>query len=188
MPGHSLQTLFVDGPKHAEEPPVEILCHAGGIIKLEAIHTNPSFRPMIGQDPDSFLVSLAISAYHDNSARFRSRYTGFRELDAALWGTKQTSPCDHPKSIRKPSKLPTNCIATSGENTRCQHIEERVIVCLTAGNPAARWRALVSLASRRDAARENGNQEPTMVRKEDCCYNCAVDQCLQLQGKWFLIL
>lgn len=36
------------------------------------------------------------------------------------------------------------------------HVDERVIVCLTAGNAAARWRALPSLASRETVVEMTG--------------------------------
>ena len=176
-----------DGPKQVDQRPSRVLYRCGENVNFDSTTAASTVtRPMIGEGPDTFLVTLAIRSGRDQLSP--SRYTGHRELCAATWGTNHTLSCDHSKMGQKRWKLPPNCVAVSSGNMEGIHVDERVIVCLTAGNAAARWRALLSLAFSRDRRRDDGSQIPTMIRREDCCYSCAVDQCLRLQKQWYLIL
>jgi len=186
--GQVCKHYVVDGPQSRENLPLNVLFRSGEKIDLGSAKPTATMRPIIGEKPDSFVVGLIIRDHNARGEFLVSRFSGYREFCAAIWGTHVTKPCDHPKLARKVWKLPPDCLAITGENTDCSGEEERVIVCLTSGNAAARWRALVSLASTRDRAGEYGAQKPTMVRRDDCCCDCAVKQCLKWQGQCYLVL
>ena len=64
----------------------------------------------------------------------------------------------------------------------------RVLVCLTAKNPAARWRALLAIYHYMHTFPKLDSIKQVMLRGEPCCLQCAVDQTLVQSGHWLLVL
>ena len=56
--------------------------------------------------------------------------------------------------------------------------EENLTLCLTGGDPIARWRALIA---------DHGDAN-VLLRGKDCCLTCAMGQASKLPGKCHLIL
>lgn len=59
----------------------------------------------------------------------------------------------------------------------------RVMICQTAACPAARWRALISIFEHRDM-----NKSQVLLRGDDCCFACVVQQAAVREGNWYVVL
>ena len=156
-------------------------------------------------------------ADHSQPKTSTLRRTGYSELYRALWTTVRTQSCRHPRSshARFPTRhggeeqllaatttLPAECKALlefgdgnnekSGDAPAVGENTPRIYICLTAasrsGSSAARWRALVAIEAFRRVALPLGQYWPVLLRCEDCCYKCAVEQVCEKKGKWFLVL
>lgn len=85
-----------DGPKQVDQHPSRVLYRSGENVNFDSTTAAGTvMRPMIGEGPDTFIVTLAVRSSRDQLSP--SRYTGYRELCAATWGTNHTLSCDHSK-------------------------------------------------------------------------------------------
>lgn len=133
-----------------------------------------------------------------------------RCMQRILWLTFSTTFCGHPPNEpQTPTKLGPEAAAVMGwkmDQDDLQNIPERVIIYLTKGEPRIRWlaaRAAVVLG--RDAAETSdpvtgeivpgeivpdpqGRPREVMLRTEDCCDECALEQTIAMPGYWILIL
>ena len=159
--------------------------------------------PYIGEDQDAFMVDLHILEFiaKDLTALVGNTcYTGYAQFSQALWTTTCTTSCLH-----KHYATDEQCLVRVNDACRVlshfggaktpfinePHLAEhgRIFICLTAGNRAARWRALIAILSYQDQARAKmGQSSFTLLRREDCCCACAVEQVSAKKGKWFLVL
>jgi hypothetical protein len=177
----------VDGPKRGTESSRLLVVHNPGEEASFQCASAAFFdRPLIGEAHDSFVVNLRMVT--EQQGLRHTRRTGYRELCAALWTTLPTSPCSHPSRDTYKQTLPANCVSISGENTDRSEIDARLVICLTSGNKAARWRALVTIAHRRDEKGSVGVSENVLLRGKDCCIKCAINQAYEKAGNWFVIL
>lgn len=160
----------------------------------KAVYEKP---PSCGQRHGSFLVNLRFGTettlINDSNRAGRRkdmqheveiRRSGYRELFAALCGVQRTKPCQH-ESLE--ITLPLSCVSISGfGDSSMSDMKEtaRVLICLTAHSSSARWRAL--LAIHMNLA--NSGIDQVVLRGEDCCFQCAVNQTLVRTGHWFLVL
>ena len=113
----------------------------------------PSFKGLFDYVPEhcnaekeSFRVGLII-LHEVKGQMFRAhRLTGYGELYRALWPARKTTGCECRVKLLPPTfELPTGCGALM---VRCdddfESCEENLVLCLTAGDPIARWRALIA--------------------------------------------
>ena len=197
---------ILDGPLAGFGQGWKICQTAGAVESLRCANDVIKDRPSCGDRYGSFLVNLhyttkkssltglspfsdpdiALDLYRSNKGEYETRKSGYRELFAALWGVQRTQSCQHKSS---PIPLPLSCASVSefGDIHFADLTEHgRVIVCLTAHNASARWRTL--LAIHMAASVKYGSIENVLLRGEDCCFQCAINQTLVRPGYWFLVL
>ena len=197
---------ILDGPPGGYGQGWKICQIAGALESLRCANDVVKDRPSCGDRYGSFLVNLhyttkksslagnspfgsadvAPDLYRNNKGEYETRRSGYRELFAALWGVQRTQSCRHKSS---PITLPLSCASVSefGDIQFADITEHgRVFVCLTAHNSSARWRAL--LAINMAPSVKSGCIENVLLRGEDCCFQCAINQTLVRPGYWFLVL
>ena len=145
-------------------------------------------KPYCGERDDSFLVSLRLidQFESDRNVSQVTRRTGYNELFEALWPTQRTRPCTHASKQYNTLVLPPDCAAISGFGDR-GGLEPvfKVHICLTAGNRASRWRALIAIIT---GDSELDYTTAVLLKDLGCCLRCAVDQALAAPTKCFLVL
>ena len=64
----------------------------------------------------------------------------------------------------------------------------RGLICLTAKNIVARWRALLAIAYQRDAKGMDPITQRVFLRGNDCCITCAMNFALATDDDWALVV
>lgn len=137
--------------------------------------------PLCGERKDSFIVSLRI---HDirNGTQHTWR-TGYSDLYEALWAVQKTTSCQHPPLQNKRLTLDARSVTVSGHVADGDlGMDDRLIICLTAYNTAARWRALCS------AINYELTDRRVLLRGSDCCFACTIAQTAVSTERWWIIL
>lgn len=191
---------IVDGPTGGWNSEWKVVHTAGGKESLHctnAVYQKPRF---CGERDGSFVVNLRfgmetslIKANNRTSSRadfqgeIEIRRSGYRELFAALWGVQRTKPCQPCQHESLEITLPLSCVSVSGfGDVSMSDMQEtaRVVICLTAHNSSARWRALLAIHMNLS----NSGIVQVVLRGKGCCFQCAVNQTLARTGHWFLVL
>lgn len=178
----------LDGPNNSA---TAILGYSGTIteVPLECAIPVDMGVPLVGERGDCFVVSLRMSLKRSKNSYLTShgqstRRTGYNELWSALWGTRKTDHCSHTPHSGDKILLEPGWVVVSGyENHGAFENNGRLIICLTAFDPVARWRALIGI--REHSIRESYQ---VLLRTVDCCLQCAIDQALKRPGRWYLVL
>lgn len=146
-------------------------------------------RPLVGEKGDAFMVSLRMSLEPSKSGYLTVhgqsiRRTGYNELWSALWATQKTDHCSHTPHCGDKIKLEPGWVVVSGYEDHGSFEDiGRLMICLTACDPVARWRALIGIREH-----VSGGSHRILLRTVDCCLQCAVDQALRRPGHWYLVL
>jgi hypothetical protein len=163
------------------------ICSSGEEISSRSTNSTKYAKALVGQGPDKFIINLRITTEQDG--KVITRRTGYRELCSALWLIARSSRCRHRSFGPEKLILPESCILVSPESTDRSKTDVKVVICQTSGNKAARWLALLTIAHRRQ---KQGNSwkdlENIMLRENDCCLKCAINQVKEKEGNWILIL
>lgn len=198
---------ILDGPSAPMGYAWKVEQTVGGEESLRCANTVYHDRPFCGDQRGCFLVTLRLNAnnppgpdsehrrytgFSNMSQReVESRRCGYRELFASLWGVRRSQSCEHESSA---IKLPLSCASVSGFGDLQMSMSElkqtaRIIVCLTAHNSSARWRALLAIhANRFVFSPPYEAVDNVLLRGKDCCLQCAVNQALVQPSHWFVIL
>ena len=174
----------VDGPSQfvstgtSDWALVERACN---VAELRCTNRVSRWRSLYGDRDDAFIVTLRL-ADHISDDYSVVRRTGYAEFYIALWQTHITAKCGHPPvSLAEVSevRLPAGCSTVSGfgDQSEC---DGKLTLCLTVHHNAARWRGLIATADTADTH--------VCLRRNDCCFPCAIDQVAKRPGKWFVIL
>ena len=166
--------------------------HTYGCQKVEGAGQQASLRcaekvsfanPFCGELTNSFVVFACIT--HHTRRGKRSSRIGFRDLQESLWCTSLLKRCRH--GIQKDSsvKLPMNCATFAGFEEHIVTLNEGRLICLTAGSISARWLALASFYGA--LACDETRQFALLLRDENCCFQCAIDQ-LALEPKFAILI
>jgi len=146
-------------------------------------------RPFYGERQDSFIVTMRLNNVMED--RNITRRTGYSELFSALWTVQTTKSCQHPPPRRDQLQLAPGYVTVSGTG---EDIEDhfdlggRVLIALTADNPAARWRTLIAIAKLRVSSENRRNHNKILLRGNDCCFQCTIDQTAADAGRWWVVL
>ncbi|KAH8669604.1 hypothetical protein BGZ60DRAFT_528080 [Tricladium varicosporioides] len=161
-----------------------VLGYSGVISEVPmecAIHANMG-TPLVGEKGDSFVVSLRMSlkptmgGYLTNLVQ-SVRRTGYNELWSALWTIEKTDNCSHMPHYGDKANLEPGWKFISGyEDSSFEHTY-RLIICLTACDPVARWRTLITIFEHRTSGSHR-----VLLRGAACCLRCSVDQALRRPG------
>ena len=90
--------------------------------------------------------------------------------------------------MRKDIKLGIDCATVRGFGYHL-YADERILILQTAHSVGARWLAL-SMAPWMTVRTDEEELDPRQIllRVNDCCFQCAIDQAATQSGKWFIIL
>jgi hypothetical protein len=195
---------IIDGPSQKsdtcpsnEHSEWQLVNAAGETVALRCAEKVQHERPLCGERGDQFVVSLRIGlhvkaqnlSFHDKrSEQVYYRRTGFRELHMALWRVQKAKPCTHMVKSDDQITLPPACATVSGfgDNEKSD-LDERIVICLTARQSPSRWRALLAIASTRDL-QDASTWDQVLLRGEDTCFQCVVDQAAVQEGRWYIVL
>ena len=117
---------------------------------------------------------------------------GYRELHKHLWWTKDTRRCLHGSRPNDCVKLGLDCTTITGFGNYLHFEEnpERILIYLTAYSIGARWMALAQIphTSVLSTDTDDIDERQILLRRNDCCFQCAIDQAAERPGKWFIVL
>jgi hypothetical protein len=121
-----------------------------------------------------------------------SLYASHRQFHEALWGVVKTTPCAHPEDPVKSQELDLGVVTVKGFDwiTESGTENNRICVCLVAGDSRARWLVVGGIIQDTDDAENlpEGLNRRVMLRCDNCCVDCAVRSASSFEGKWLVIL
>ena len=182
--------LVIDAPVTVVEEATEALYWYKGsqISFLEGIKTRFG-RPLYAERGDSFIISLRIEQEHKGV--LTARRTGHVELSHSVWAMMRTKPCQHhpDRGLGQKHKLDTHEVALAVQideelNTFLDHWEFGKSIYLSTNSLAARWRALIAVNLPSVKRRNFTN----ILRTNNCCCPCAIEQAGSLCKPWCLVL
>lgn len=199
---------IIDGPPSGYDDSGWKICQTAGTEEsLRCAKIVQYSRPFCGDRHGSFMVNLRFSTEfasdvstdqeieasmsgwnRTNHGEYDTRRSGYRELFASLWGVERTQPCQHESSS---ITLPLSCASVSGfGELQMTNLRDtaRVFICLTAHSTSARWCALLAIHMNLFVFPANKGIDQILLRGEDCCFQCAVNQTLVRTGHWSLVL
>lgn len=104
----------------------------------------------------------------------------------AVWRSTKSESCDHPANAEQKLRLPPGCVTMC--NICSGGYEDsypKVTICLTANHAVGRWRALCQVALLcSDKSEEEAYGAHILLRGDDCCFSCAVDQVAARPGRF----
>lgn len=157
--------------------------NTGDVASLKCVTVMKFGSPLIGERGNSFMVTLRLEVQSADEDYTPVARTGYAEMWRALWSVRNTKSCEHVPRIGDKITIEPDCMTISRfEGLTTESNAGRVVIFLTACNLAARWNALCK-ASYSDS----GNYQ-VLLRGEDCCFKCAVEQAICKEGKCYLVL
>ena len=150
---------------------------------------------------DDFQLSLHFEKPDDLAGRLLEIQTGYYELHECLWKTPVIGACSHASDASglTSARLGPGAITVSGVNFHLEVKErelgkkgeivgwktvgksEKVCVALVREDRWARWLAVLKGNER------NASHRP-ILRGNQCCENCALDDAQNRPGRWIVIL
>ncbi|KAI4168984.1 MAG: hypothetical protein LQ343_006015 [Gyalolechia ehrenbergii] len=173
---------FMTDPQRAE------LC--GQAVSLRCAEKVNLETPYCGEGEDVFLVSARFRTHPISQTQRSLQRVGYKELQRYLWWAQISRPCHHGSRMSEDVKLAVGCVTIAGYGNYLEDTEERIVISLTAHTVGARWLALASLPwlSVSGDREEGPAVRQMLLRGDDCCLQCAIDQAASVAGKWFIIL
>lgn len=164
-------------------------CSSGQTAKLRCAVPVTFGDPMIGERGDSLMVTLRLlhprSGHTADSESWHIRRTGFSQLWNLIFLVKRTTQCGHttsPEEIRlNPGQNTISGFGGFGDEGKPDWANGPLI-CLTTGNRAARWRALISILEGQKSLHQ------CLLRGAGCCMSCAIMQAARQEGCFYLVL
>lgn len=146
--------------------------------------------PYCGEGDDVFLVSTRLRLHDAIPNQKPLHRVGYRSLQKALWWAHLSRACSHGSQMRKDIKLGVDCATIKGFGYHLYDTDERIQIYLTAHSLGARWLALVMVPwiSVNSEDGEGVGSRQILLRVDDCCFQCVIDQAAAQPGKWFIIL
>lgn len=158
---------------------------AGDMATLRCI-TKAEQRPIqVGEQKDAFVLSLRLKSPDPpmkaplGKLPYCIKRTGYREYYQALLLTQRSRRCDHSPQQLQEIRLPPDSVTIDGFYEGGDFSDIRITILLTARSRFARWRALVGIKYQ---------ERLVLLRGNDCCFACVVDQAASQPGKWLIIL
>ena len=162
---------------------------AGSRISLRhGIHTKIG-RALCAERGECFIISMRLEQEHKDR-QVVTRRSGYRELHGSLWRTLHTKPCSHPpeSGLDTEYELPisTTAIAVQNDDDVVHAIIVNTVVAyLSTNSSAARWRGLIAINM---FGATPARPSRTMLRTNDCCCHCAIQQAMLQPVKCFIVL
>ena len=172
---------FVSDPEKAEL--------SGESSRLRCARKVTFDSPFIGEADKVFIVNCRLRVAGDASRPMQVIKMGFKQLHTSLWQARKTERCSHGSTKNDIITIPPSCCTVEGFGKRLADVSERIIACLTAQCSAARWLALVAFTwTLFLRTEEDPEWFQLLLRGQDYCFQCAIDQAACQPGKWFIIL
>ena len=119
----------------------------------------------------------------------------YRDMHNLLWLTFPTTDCHHSQRTQlKPVKLGPDAAVILGWKNDFEHstngyelLPERILIFLTRGDAAVRWFAVRQAVTDSKNTRLHARRH-VMLRRENCCETCALEQAAAIPLRWILIL
>lgn len=173
---------IVDGPRNAGcNMAWETVESAGESSTLRCINKIEQSRTLLGERRDMFTVSIRLTpSITDKMGGYkeRDRLSGFREFHKRLWLVQKARRCQHANQHSQILQLSPGTVTVRGYDEG-QATGTKVVAFLTARNRAARWRAVIGARS---------PDRRALLRGDDCCFACILDQAALEPGPWAVIL
>ena len=147
--------------------------------------------PYCGEGDDVFVVCARLRIHRAIPKQNPVQRVGYKELQRHLWWTQLSKGCSHRSQMHKDIRLAVGCATVAGFGNYLEGIEERILVCLTAHSVGARWLAIATMpwvTMTGDSEAENPGPRQILLRRSDCCFQCAIDEAAAQTGYWFIIL
>ena len=146
--------------------------------------------PYCGEGDDVFLVSARLRLHDAIPNQKPVHGVGYKALQKYLWWAQLSKACSHGGQMRKDIKLDVDCATIKGFGYYLHDTDERIQIYLTAHSVGARWLALamVPWISVNMEEEEELVSRHILLRVNNCCFQCVIDQAAAQPGKWFIIL
>ena len=146
--------------------------------------------PYCGEGEDVFVVSARFRMHRPIPKQRRVQLIGYKELQKYLWCVQLSRRCPHGSRNYEEIKLAVGSATIAGFGNYLHEIEERILICLTAHSVGARWLALTNIPwiTPTSEVEDGAPWRQILLRRDDCCFQCVVDQAATQAGKWFIIL
>lgn len=147
-------------------------------------------KPYCGEGGNAFIICARFRLHRSVSGQSKTIRVGYRELHTALWGAQASERCPHGSRSYEEVKLSLGCATVAGFGNYLEDTVERILIHLTAGSIGARWLALATIpfcSVVDDEAEDQEGIRQILLRGNDCCFQCAIDQTAAQPGKWFII-
>lgn len=178
-----LNRNFLTNPQRAETCGQTASLHCAEKVSLDS--------PYCGEGEDIFLICARFRFHRRVRQESFIQRVGYRELHNCLWWAQDTKRCSHGSRPNDSVKLSLDCITIAGFGHHLEETQERILIYLTAYSIGARWMALAQIPWTTVIGTENGIDKSVyqiLLRRNDCCFQCAIDQAAERPGKWFIIL
>ena len=147
--------------------------------------------PYCGEGDDVFLVCARLRIHRAIPKQNPVQRVGYKELQRHLWWAQLSKGCSHRSQMHKDIRLAVGCATIAGFGNYLEGIEERILVCLTAHSVGARWLAIATtpwISTIGGSEAEDSAPRQILLRRNDCCFQCAIDEAAAQTGRWFIIL
>ncbi|KAI4149226.1 MAG: hypothetical protein L6R39_002559 [Caloplaca ligustica] len=147
--------------------------------------------PYCGEGEDVFVVSARFRLQDRLQKKGLIHRFGYKTMQKYLWQAQRSISCSHGSRSSKDVKLAVGCATVAGFGHHLHDTGERILIFLTAQNRGARWLALAAVPQIgiiSDFVETGGTARRILLRGEDCCYQCVIDQAASRPGMWSIIL
>ena len=162
----------------------------GQVTSLRCAEKVTLDSPYCGEGVNAFVVCARLRHHRSIQKQTSLTRVGFKALQRYLWWAHLSQRCSHGSRTGADIKLAIDCATIAGYGNYLYETEERILIYLTAHSKGARWLALatVQYISVGKYETEDLGARSILLRGDDCCFQCAIDQAAAQPGKWFIIL
>ena len=163
----------------------------GQVASLRSAHRVTLETPYCEVGEDAFLVCARFRLLLDPPKRSSVQRCGYKELQRCLWWAQISERCSHGSLSHDSITLSVGCATLAGFGNRIDGPDERILIFLTAHNVGARWLTLATLPQVHGVGGGSliyPGARQFLIRRDNCCFQCVIDQATARPGKWFVIL
>ena len=148
-------------------------------------------KPICGENGEYFVVGARLRRHGQVPKHEKIIHVGYRWLSTVLWSVRLTNSCRHREKKKDMTlTLPVTFVTLEGFGACLPMTDASNYVCLTATNLGARWFAVATFTGQDPADLDDpdGAYLRLFLRRQDCCFSCAIEQVSVVPGCTALIL